>query len=177
MAVFEVHQAQVRLDRDRRPADRAREPSHERRQESIVVERPIEEVFAYLTDPETLPEWQTTVLAVRLETDGPMGPGSRIEETRKFLGRRLDVTMEVLEYDAPQRFALRSRSGPVPLEVTNSLREEGEGTRIDTVIEGEPGGFFRLAETLVARAVERELRSNLETLKDVLESRAGAATA
>jgi hypothetical protein len=40
------------------------------------------------------------------------------------------------------------------------------------VVEGEPGGFFRLAEPLVVRAVERELRNNLATLKDVLEARA-----
>jgi uncharacterized protein YndB with AHSA1/START domain len=130
-------------------------------------------VFAYLTDPDTLPEWQATALAVRLETDGPMRPGSRVRETRTFLGRQMDATMEVLEHDPPRRFAIRSSSGPVPLEVTNALREEGEATRIDTVIEAEPGGFFRLAEPLVARAVERELRNNLETLKDVLESRAG----
>ena len=42
-----------------------------RREESIVVARPIEEVFGYLTDPGTLPEWQATALEARLEGEGP----------------------------------------------------------------------------------------------------------
>lgn len=142
-----------------------------RAEDSIVVARPIEEVFAYLTDPETLPEWQASCLEARLEGGGPMRAGSRIVETRKFLGRRIESTMEVAEHEPPRQFVLKVGSGPVPFTATNSLREADGGTRIDAVIEGEPGGFFRVAEPLVVRAVERELRTNLATLKDVLEAR------
>jgi hypothetical protein len=55
--------------------------------------------------------------------------------------------------------------------VRQTLEPVDTGTTIDVVIEGEPGGFFKLAEPLVERAVARELAHNLETLKDVLESR------
>jgi hypothetical protein len=41
------------------------------------------------------------------------------------------------------------------------------------VVEGEPGGFFRLAEPLIQRAVKRQFRADLETLKDMLETRRG----
>jgi uncharacterized protein YndB with AHSA1/START domain len=145
-----------------------------RAEESVVVGRPIEEVFAYLTDPSKVPEWQSSALEARLETEGPMRAGSRAVETRKFLGRKLESKMDVLEYEPPKLFTIKVASGPVPFQVTNTLSETGAGTRVDAVIEGEPGGFFRLAEPLVVRAVQRELRGNLETLKDVLEGRAGA---
>jgi uncharacterized protein YndB with AHSA1/START domain len=145
-----------------------------RAEESVVVGRPIEEVFAYLTDPSKVPEWQSSALEARLETEGPMRAGSRAVETRKFLGRKLESKMDVLEYESPKLFTIKVASGPVPFQVTNTLSETGAGTRVDAVIEGEPGGFFRLAEPLVVRAVQRELRGNLETLKDVLEGRAGA---
>ena len=140
-------------------------------EDSIVVERPIIDVFAYLTDPETIPEWQGSALEAALEGNGPMQVGSRIDEKRKFLGRRMDSTVEVAEYEPPRRFAVKVRSGPGPVTVTNALSETDGGTRIDAVLEGEPGGFFRLAEPLVARGAQREMRSNLETLKDVLEAR------
>jgi len=39
------------------------------------------------------------------------------------------------------------------------------------VLEGEPGGFFRLAKPLIQRAANRQFRANLETLKDMLEAR------
>lgn len=143
-----------------------------RAEESVVVQRPIDEVFAYFTDPATLPEWQASALEAQLEGEGPMRAGSRAVETRKFLGRRMESTMEVLEYEPPRRFTIKASSGPVPFQVTSDLSEEDGGTLVRSVVEGEPGGFFRLAEPLVVRAVERELRNNLATLKDVLESRA-----
>jgi hypothetical protein len=36
--------------------------------------------------------------------------------------------------------------------------------------EGEPGGFFKLAEPIVARVAQRQLKNDFETLKDILES-------
>ncbi len=144
-------------------------------EDSIVVARPIEDVFDYLTDPETLPEWQGSALEARVEGEGPMRAGSRVLERRKFLGRRLESTMEVVEYELPRRFAIKVGSGPVPFTATNSLSEADGGTRIEAVIEGEPGGFFRLAEPLVVRALGREMRNNLATLKDVLEERGSDA--
>jgi uncharacterized protein YndB with AHSA1/START domain len=143
-----------------------------RAEESVVVQRPIDEVFAYFTDPATLPEWQASALEAQLEGEGPMRAGSRAVETRKFLGRRMESTMEVLEYEPPRRFTIKTSAGPVPFQVTSDLSEEDGGTLVRSVVEGEPGGFFRLAEPLVVRAVERELRNNLATLKDVLEARA-----
>lgn len=143
-----------------------------RAEESVIVQRPIDEVFAYFTDPATLPEWQASALEAQLQGEGPMRAGSRAVETRKFLGRKMESTMEVLEYEPPRRFTIKASSGPVPFQVTSDLSEEDGGTLVRSVVEGEPGGFFRLAEPLVVRAVERELRNNLATLKDVLESRA-----
>jgi carbon monoxide dehydrogenase subunit G len=94
-----------------------------------------------------------------------------VVETRKFLGRRMESTMEVTEHEPPHRFTVRVGSGPVPFTARNTLSEADGSTRVTTLVEGEPGGFFRLAEPLVARALEREVRNNLATLKDVLEQR------
>jgi hypothetical protein len=38
------------------------------------------------------------------------------------------------------------------------------------VIEGEPGGYFKLAGALLERAGRRQFRTDLETLKDLLEA-------
>jgi hypothetical protein len=38
-------------------------------------------------------------------------------------------------------------------------------------VEGEPGGFFKLADPLIERALKRQVRNDLETLKDLLEAR------
>lgn len=142
-----------------------------RAEESIVVERPIEEVFAYLTDLERVPEWQTNVLFLQLQS-GSLRPGAQLVELRKFLGRKIESVVEVTEYDPPHRYTIKTQSGPIPFEISNVLSESGGGTRIDAAVEGEPGRFFGLIEWRVVKAVERELWNSLATLKDILEARA-----
>ena len=137
-----------------------------------MIRAPVSAVFAYLTEPETLHEWQASALYARLETDRPVRVGSQFVETRKFLGHRLESTMEIVEHDPPRRFALLVRDGPVAFAATHELSELADGeTRLEWVVEGEPRGFFGLADSVVRRVAEREQRHYAETLKDILEAR------
>src|SRR5919206_4989002 len=62
------------------------------------------EVFAVLSDPERLSEWQPTTVAVRRQRQGPLSVGERFEEVHKGLGRELTSTVEVVACDAPRLF-------------------------------------------------------------------------
>ena len=137
---------------------------------SIDVDRPPSEVFAYLTDAGSLPEWQSS--AVEAHWEGDKARGAHVKEVRKFLGRRMESDLEVTEYEPDQRFALKVLSGPVPFSVRHTLEPRNGGTRLTFVGEGEPGGFFKLAEPIVARTAERQFKSDFETLKEVLEAKA-----
>jgi uncharacterized protein YndB with AHSA1/START domain len=136
---------------------------------SIVINRTPDEVFAYATDPAHTPEWQSS--ALETSVDGPVQAGASGKEVRKFLGRRMESTMKIEAFEPPRRFALQVTSGPVPFHVEQTVEPEGTGSRVSVTIEGEPGGFFKLADPLVERAVRRELEGNLATLKDILETR------
>jgi uncharacterized protein YndB with AHSA1/START domain len=141
-----------------------------RAEQSKVIERPPGDVFAYLTDPARIHEWQASALEGSQESPGPMAVGTRVREVRKFLGKRMDSVVEVTEYLPPEKFSLRVVSGPIRFDVRQAFTPTDGGTKIDVVIEGEPGGFFALAEPLVVRAVGRELGNNLATAKDILEA-------
>ena len=136
---------------------------------SIVINRTPDEVFAYATDPAHTPEWQSS--ALETSVDGPVQAGASGKEVRKFLGRRMESTMKIEAFEPPRRFALQVTSGPVPFHVEQTVEPEGTGSLVSVTIEGEPGGFFKLAEPLVERAVRRELEGNFATLKDILEAR------
>ena len=137
---------------------------------SIVIERPPADVFAYTTDPEKLPEWQSTALEARSE--GPVRQGAHVTEVRKFLGRRMETDVEVTAYEQDRRFALKAVSGPVPFDFEQTLEPSDGGTNVNVVLEAAPGGFFKLAEPLVERAVRRQMQADYEQLKDILEARA-----
>ena len=100
-----------------------------------------------------------------------MQVGTKVTEVRKFLGRRMDSTLEVTQYEPDRKFSIRVLSGPVPFDVEHTLEADDGGTRVKWVGTGEPGGFFKLAEPLVARQVQRQFRGDFETLKDLLEAR------
>jgi uncharacterized protein YndB with AHSA1/START domain len=141
-----------------------------RAEETVFVERAIEEVFAYLTDLERVSEWQTNVLFLQLQGPGRLRPGARLVELRKFLGRKVESIVEVTEYEPPHRYTTQVQSGPIPFEISNFLTETEGGTRIDAAVDGDPGRFFGLVEWRVVKAVERELWNSLATLKDILEA-------
>ena len=135
-----------------------------------TINRPPEEVFAYLTDPGKLALWQGGVSEAYQETDGPMDVGTRVTEVRGLLGRRMESTLEITAFEPTRRVDFKVIKGPVPFSVRQTLEPSDGGTRISGVVEGEPGGFFKLAEPLVARAAERQVKADLATLKDLLEA-------
>jgi len=61
---------------------------------SCEIERPVEEVFAYLADPARIPEWNSSVLECRVEQPGPIRVGTRIRTLGRILGRHFDSTAE-----------------------------------------------------------------------------------
>ena len=53
---------------------------------SIEIDRPQQEVFAYLDELDKHSEWQGDLISSKLETDGPVGVGTRAADTRKVPG-------------------------------------------------------------------------------------------
>jgi uncharacterized membrane protein len=143
-------------------------------EDSIVINRPIEEVFAYISDLSNAPEWQTGLLEVRMTTPEPSGVGTRYTFVRKFLGRRLEASNEFTQYEPNQVVTFITTSGSVAVEASYLFEETPEGTNVTCQMEMQPGGFSRLAEPLIAASVRREMSAEFGYLKDLLESRAEA---
>ena len=132
----------------------------------LEIERPPEDVYAFLSDPENLPRWQSEVLEVRRESD------TRFREVRTFVGRRIESTVEITAAEPGREFSLRSASGPVRFSVRHLLEPAGEGrTRLRVVGETEgAGGLFKLGGRLLRRAAERRFHEDFARLKAILES-------
>ena len=136
---------------------------------TLEIERPAEEVFAYLTEVSRLPEWQASAESAELE--GELREGARIREVRTFMGRRATSTLEVTEYDPPGRFSLRVVEGPIRYSVEHALEPLDGRTRVTFVGRGETKGIPRLMQGAVRRAVERQFVKDLEAFKRTLEAR------
>ena len=141
-------------------------------EESVEINRPVEEVFSYVSTVESQPEWATPPQEVRKDTPGPPKEGDTFTGVAKFLGRRFETPYRITSIEPNRQFSYHATGGPIPDQRWNNTFEEvSGGTRLTLVVEGEPGGFFRLAEPLLERAVKRQFRADLGTLKDLLETR------
>jgi hypothetical protein len=136
----------------------------------IDVARPVGEVFAYVTDPSNLPEWQETDHVEQL-TPGAVSAGTRFRETHQVLGRRLESITEVSAYEPERRFDLRIVSLPARVADRWTFEAIPGGTRLHFATEGRARAPFRPAERLIADVLERRRRENHARLKRALETR------
>jgi uncharacterized protein YndB with AHSA1/START domain len=140
---------------------------------TIVINQPVEKVFNYVSNPANLPEWQgppTEIRNLQQTTPGQLREGDRFTTVLQFLGRRYETPTEVSAYEPNRRLSYRGTGGPVPTQITFILEEVSGGTRFTHSQEVEPGGFFGLAESLFELEAKRQLRGDLQTLKDLLEA-------
>ena len=138
---------------------------------SIVINRPVEDVFAVVTNLENNPKWGSGLLEAVKTSEGPIGVGTTWRLVRKVLGQRLEAESEVTEYELNRNYVQRSKS-PFPVEVRQTYEAVEGGTRITITLEAEPGGFFKLAEPLLKSTAKRDIDVEFANLKDLMEAHA-----
>jgi Polyketide cyclase / dehydrase and lipid transport len=136
----------------------------------IEIARPREQVAAFACDPDNASAWYVNIKSVEWQTPRPLAIGSRMEFVAHFLGRRLAYTYEVAELVAGERFVMRTAQGPFPMETTYTFEDTSDGvTRMSLRNRGEPAGFAKVTGPVMAAAMRRANRKDLEQLKAILE--------
>ena len=139
---------------------------------SIVVERPIEEVFAFVTDARNNRLWQATsgLQSTRQVPEEPVGVGTRITEVWKFMGRTSESTSEVTEYEPSRKYVrtLLDDGGPIRRgELT--FEPVAEGTRWTWISRIKANGIFAVAEPLLVSNLKKSIEANMAEAKALLE--------
>ena len=137
----------------------------------IEIDRPRSEVASYAADPDNAPDWYENIKSVEWKTAKPLAVGSRILFVARFLGRELAYTYEVKEMAENELLVLSTTEGPFPMETTYGWEDAPSGeTRMTLRNRGTPTGFSRLMSPIMAGAMRRANRKDLERLRLLLES-------
>ncbi len=136
---------------------------------SVVINRPVEEVFEFMNNIENEKLYRTDLLESEQISEGPIGVGTTTREVTQFLGRKIETTAEVTEYVKNKVVASKSTSGPIPFKFRTSFEPVEEGTKVTMEFEGEIGGFFKMAESLVIKMGMKQIEKDFNTLKEMLE--------
>jgi hypothetical protein len=136
----------------------------------VEIRRPRHEVALFASDPDNATAWYASIESVAWQTPRPAAVGSRIAFVARFLGRRLAYTYEIVAIVPAERFVMRTAEGPFPMETTYAWQDAPSGaTRMALRNRGEPSGFRALAGPVMAGAIRRANRKDLERLKALLE--------
>lgn len=142
-----------------------------------LIERPVADVFSFVTDPNNEPSWHTDILQVRpapgadtaSTPESSYHQGSRWIWTARFMGRQAEGEVEVTAFEPNRRVEFTTRAGPV-LPVATCLLEPADGETIFTRrVEIPLHGSYRLAKPLIQRMAITGQQRYVANLKSILE--------
>ncbi len=132
---------------------------------TLTIHRPVDEVFAYLSDVEHGPRYISGQREAHKTSTGPMGIGTTFATSGKFLRRR--TTCKVTEYEPNRRIAWQATSG-ARAATTWGFQPSGPSTRITFTRVADAHGLFRLPESLLQGLANGRIDQDLATLKELL---------
>lgn len=137
----------------------------------LEIRRPRAEVFTFVSDHDHLPAWTNGVSRCKSTTPGPVGVGTTYLVVGRTLGRRVESTYELTEFEPPNRFAGRLRSKLFTIDETYTFEGAADRTTVRLTAEATPGRALRLLGPFLGLAVDRQIKSDHERLKTILERR------
>jgi uncharacterized membrane protein len=134
-----------------------------------VIDRPRDEVAAYVTDHRNDPVWIGGISESELLGTGPIAEGSRVRRVASFLGKRIEYVNEVVRLEPGSVLDMRSVQSPFPMRITYTFADALGGTETSVRVQGEPAGLYRVGGPMMRRAVQRSIDRDVARLKRTLE--------
>src|SRR5260370_11468607 len=132
---------------------------------SLHINRPVAEVLKYLNDPTKMSEGNPIIEEARA-SEPPVKAGTRIRTRARMLGRKVEGTLEVLEYE-PNKRVVQKSDEPFSFKVTNTFQAENGGTRLVSAAQAELGGVFKLHQPNFSPSSEKEAETRVGNPKEI----------
>jgi uncharacterized protein YndB with AHSA1/START domain len=137
---------------------------------SMRINRPIEDVFAYISDPRKFPRWNSAVQTVRKTSAGDSGVASTYLMERALPTGRAVNELKVVAREWPREFTIRTTAGPTPFLYRYVFSADNDETVVHLNAEVDLAGPAVLLPQLARRAVKKGVDDNFATLKQILET-------
>jgi uncharacterized membrane protein len=135
---------------------------------SIVIDKPRSDVFAFVANHENDPQWRPGVLDISRASGEGQGAVYR-QGMKGPMGRRVDADFEVTAYQEGTLMAFRTVAGPVRPEGSYRFEDADGGTRITFSLNADLSGMKKLMAPMVTKSMRNQVAA-LANLKRVLES-------
>jgi uncharacterized protein YndB with AHSA1/START domain len=138
-------------------------------QNTVTIQRPADEVFAFLADFENIPKWNYAIEDTSKASAGPVGVGTRYRQTRTVPGRSVEG-FEVTVFEPARRLAIHGQIGPFHATISYQLEASAGATRLVNNVELDPShAMLRVAAPAAAPRIKAAVAQNLSELRLILE--------
>ena len=135
---------------------------------TIVVNRPVQEVFDTWCDLEKSPEWADPVIERRKITDGPLAVGTQFHAKDRWPMRTVEFTVEITAYQ-PNEFVAASWSEPMEGGWEARFEEAPEGTQLSFTADAKMKGLLALLEPLMTGWARKQNDKFMGKFKNYVE--------
>jgi uncharacterized protein YndB with AHSA1/START domain len=104
---------------------------------TVTIQRPAGEVFAFLADFENIPRWNYAIEETSKASAGPTGVGTRYRQTRSIPGRSVE-DFEVTVFEPARRLAIQGQIGPFQATISYQLEAAAGVTKLVNNVELNP---------------------------------------
>ena len=142
----------------------------DRLEATILIDKPAEEIFAFLNIPENHPKFVPGMLEFKKTSPGPLSRvGATIRGVRRFLGRKMELPYEITEYEPGNRLGMKGAMGPVTFKDGYVLDPMGNSTRVQFWLEPTLTGLMKIIKPFVVWQGKIHASETLANLKRALE--------
>lgn len=136
----------------------------------MVIDRPIDELWAVMVDLFNTPRLPGGSMAIRQTSPGPMGLGSIFEGRRIVLGFETRITEKVIEWDPPHLLAATIETRAFRLVERFTLVAGPDGTTCTDALDIELLQPLKLIGPLIMPFLRRQRTGQMRDTKVLLEA-------
>ena len=141
------------------------------RSDSITIDRPVAEVWAYVTDVTNDPAWHTDILEATKTSEGPIGAGTVWHARFKPAMGISEGDMRVVTFEPDRRHVMTGDIGPMHPTLTYILEPSDAGTRFTRHVHITVSGWMKIMSPVMGVMLPKQNKGFLANLKRVLEGR------
>jgi hypothetical protein len=138
---------------------------------STMVYRPVRQVFDFISAPENDFQWQYGTLAAARLSEGVSEVGTFFRSIGHLMGRRVESTYEVTEFEPNRKYGFKSLTGPLQSQTTFTFETDKGSTHIDLSSQVSVDDLLQLNEEVLEKKMRKQFKENLALLKNLLEAR------
>jgi len=136
----------------------------------VEIERPVEQVFDYLSDLRNMTDWAQGIIEAKQLTPQGVGPGTVYQIVGLLAGRRVASAIEIMQYEPRRMYTSVSGIGPVVFDDRWEFVAKGDRTQVRQVSDIYARGLLAPLGVLAARLLGKRIANDLRRAKHLLET-------